>query len=411
MLGSLHVKNIAVIRDISIDFGKGLNIITGETGAGKSIIIDSINFVLGDRADKNIIRSGEDTAIVEAVFFANNFEHIIKENIINNGVDWNNGTIIVRRTLNVNGRSEIRVNGVTTTLSFLKSIVSYLIDIHSQHETQSLFDENNHLRILDAYSSETNSIQIVFSQRLKDYKQLNQLLVSFPQTSEIEQQIDILNFQINEIEESNFYDSEEESLIKERNVMQNSEKIISSLVNAISLIDGNDMFGVESIILNILKEINFLNKIDTAYEAISNRLDSILIETRDIKSTLEDFLKNITIDENKLQLIEKRIEQIRKIKRKYGSDEKTINTFLSKSKERRDFLLTAEKKRLEIISNMNLLETELIKLGQKLHNLRLLSSKSFSDDIVKQLNDLGMKNASFFVSVELLDDFTNNNLI
>jgi DNA repair protein RecN (Recombination protein N) len=140
-------------------------------------------------------------------------------------------------------------------------------------------------------------------------------------------------------------------------------------------------------------------------------LDSILIETRDIKSTLEDFLKNITIDENKLQLIEKRIEQIRKIKRKYGSDEKTINTFLSKSKERRDFLLTAEKKRLEIISNMNLLETELIKLGQKLHNLRLLSSKSFSDDIVKQLNDLGMKNASFFVSVELLDDFTNNNFI
>ncbi len=140
-------------------------------------------------------------------------------------------------------------------------------------------------------------------------------------------------------------------------------------------------------------------------------MDSILIETRDIKSTLEDFLKNITIDENKLQLIEKRIEQIRKIKRKYGSDEKTINTFLSKSKERRDFLLTAEKKRLEIISNMNLLETELIKLGQKLHNLRLLSSKSFSDDIVKQLNDLGMKNASFFVSVELLDDFTNNNFI
>ncbi|NCC55486.1 MAG: DNA repair protein RecN, partial [Erysipelotrichia bacterium] len=268
MLASLHVKNIAVIKDISINFGNGLNIMTGETGAGKSIIIDSINFVLGDRADKNIIRSGEENAEVEAVFILNSFETILSEILNNNGIDWNDGILIIRRTLNINGRGEIRVNGFSVTLSFLKSIVSYLLDVHSQHETQSLLNENNHLKILDAYAAETNSLNVVFLKKLKEFKSLQQLIESFPQPLDIEHQMDILNFQINEIEESNFHDFEEETLIKERNVIQNSEKILSSLVNAISLLEGNDIIGIETIILNLLKEVSFLNRFDYSYGSI-----------------------------------------------------------------------------------------------------------------------------------------------
>jgi DNA repair protein RecN (Recombination protein N) len=411
MLASLHVKNIAVIKDISINFGNGLNIMTGETGAGKSIIIDSINFVLGDRADKNIIRSGEENAEVEAVFILNSFQMILSEILNNNGIDWNDGILIIRRTLNINGRGEIRVNGFSVTLSFLKSIVSYLLDVHSQHETQSLLNENNHLKILDAYAAETNSLNVVFLKKLKEFKSLQQLIESFPQPLDIEHQMDILNFQINEIEESNFHDFEEETLIKERNVIQNSEKILSSLVNAISLLEGNDIIGIETIILNLLKEVSFLNRFDYSYGSISDRLESILIEIRDIKNSLDDSLKNIDYDDNKLQSIEKRIEQIRMVKRKYGSDEESIKSFLLKSIERRNYLSNAEQNISEISSSMSSLKKELTEIGLKLHELRVLSSKSFVDNIVKQLNDLGMKNASFSVSVELLDDFINNNFL
>lgn len=411
MLASLHVKNIAVIKDISINFGNGLNIMTGETGAGKSIIIDSINFVLGDRADKNIIRSGEENAEVEAVFILNSFQMILCEILNNNGIDWNDGILIIRRTLNINGRGEIRVNGFSVTLSFLKSIVSYLLDVHSQHETQSLLNENNHLKILDAYAAETNSLNVVFLKKLKEFKSLQQLIESFPQPLDIEHQMDILNFQINEIEESNFHDFEEETLIKERNVIQNSEKILSSLVNAISLLEGNDIIGIETIILNLLKEVSFLNRFDYSYGSISDRLESILIEIRDIKNSLDDSLKNIDYDDNKLQSIEKRIEQIRMVKRKYGSDEESIKSFLLKSIERRNYLSNAEQNISEISSSMSSLKKELTEIGLKLHELRVLSSKSFVDNIVKQLNDLGMKNASFSVSVELLDDFINNNFL
>lgn len=411
MLASLHVKNIAVIKDISINFGNGLNIMTGETGAGKSIIIDSINFVLGDRADKNIIRSGEENAEVEAVFILNSFETILSEILNNNGIDWNDGILIIRRTLNINGRGEIRVNGFSVTLSFLKSIVSYLLDVHSQHETQSLLNENNHLKILDAYAAEINSLNVVFLKKLKEFKSLQQLIESFPQPLDIEHQMDILNFQINEIEESNFHDFEEETLIKERNVIQNSEKILSSLVNAISLLEGNDIIGIETIILNLLKEVSFLNRFDYSYGSISDRLESILIEIRDIKNSLDDSLKNIDYDDNKLQSIEKRIEQIRMVKRKYGSDEESIKSFLLKSIERRNYLSNAEQNISEISSSMSSLKKELTEIGLKLHELRVSSSKSFVDNIVKQLNDLGMKNASFSVSVELLDDFINNNFL
>ncbi|MDD4120269.1 MAG: DNA repair protein RecN [Clostridia bacterium] len=411
MLASLHVKNIAVIKDISINFGNGLNIMTGETGAGKSIIIDSINFVLGDRAEKNIIRSGEENAEVEAVFILNSFETILSEILNNNGIDWNDGILIIRRTLNINGRGEIRVNGFSVTLSFLKSIVSYLLDVHSQHETQSLLNENNHLKILDAYAAETNSLNVVFLKKLKEFKSLQQVIESFPQPLDIEHQMDLLNFQINEIEESNFHDFEEESLIKERNVIQNSEKILSSLVNAISLLEGNDIIGIETIILNLLKEISFLNRFDYSYGSILDRLESILIEIRDIKNSLDDSLKNIDYDENKLQSIEKRIEQIRMVKRKYGSDEESIKSFLLKSIERRNYLSNAEQNISEISSSMSSLKKELTEIGLKLHELRVSSSKSFVDNIVKQLNDLGMKNASFSVSVELLDDFINSNFL
>lgn len=411
MLASLHVKNIAVIKDISINFGNGLNIMTGETGAGKSIIIDSINFVLGDRADKNIIRSGEENAEVEAVFILNSFETILSEILNNNGIDWNDGILIIRRTLNINGRGEIRVNGFSVTLSFLKSIVSYLLDVHSQHETQSLLNENNHLKILDAYAAETNSLNVVFLKKLKEFKSLQQVIESFPQPLDIEHQMDLLNFQINEIEESNFHDFEEESLIKERNVIQNSEKILSSLVNAISLLEGNDIIGIETIFLNLLKEISFLNRFDYSYRSILDRLESILIEIRDIKNSLDDSLKNIDYDDNKLQSIEKRIEQIRMVKRKYGSDEESIKSFLLKSIERRNYLSNAEQNISEISSSMSSLKKELTEIGLKLHELRVSSSKSFVDNIVKQLNDLGMKNASFSVSVELLDDFINSNFL
>ncbi len=404
MLSSLIVKNVAVIRDITINFGNGLNVITGETGAGKSIIIDSLNFVLGERADKSLIRYGEDTALVQALFIIENDINSISKLFEEQGIDFDNGNIIIRRLLTSSGRSDCRINGNLVTINCLKAIVSKLVDVHSQHQTQSLLNEQNHILILDNFNKHTTDLKNSFIMIFEQYKDILAKISSYPKDSDISIETDILNYQIAEIEEANITTDEEELLIKQRNILQNMERIKNSISSAILLLEGNDFMGIEPSILNIIKEINFIIKYDDSYSDIVERLSNLLIEVRDIKDTLSDRIANNLYDLDQLPQIETRIDLIRKIKKKYGKTDQEICLFLEKSKNRLEFLLSSEDNLKELKLQEVAYASKVIDFATKLHDSRVRFGKEMSKAIVQQLVDLGMKQSSFEIDINKYDE-------
>lgn len=408
MLLSLDVKNIAVIKEISFIFENGLNVITGETGAGKSIVIDSLNFVLGDRADKTLIRHEQEVAVVQACFFIKpEFTNLIRT-FNEYGIDYDNGNIVIKRNMNINGRSESRINGSLVTLTILKDIVSQLVDVHSQHETQSLLNEQKHLSILDSFSEEIICSKELFAQNFHRYQTLLKEITSFPKIVDLNYQLDLLKYQIEEISNANLKKNEEEDLIQERTALQNREKILSSLSTALSFLDGREIGGVEPSLVYSIKEINYLSRFDDKYLVFKDRLDSVLIEIKDITSTLEDMLKQSVYDNERLEIVEKRIDFIRKLKRKYGNNESQIQQYFIESEERYSKLSLAEETINTLNNQIEKLKHTLMIDASKLHQLRIKTGLDFSQKIEDQLRDLGMKNAKFCVEVSFLSDLPFN---
>lgn len=398
MLLSLHIKNIALIAELNLEFGRGLNILSGETGAGKSIIIDSLNFVLGDRADKSLIRHGQTSASVQAVFVAADNPDLSAA-LDENGIEKDD-TVIVRRTMTENGRSECRVNGTIINLSSLKRIMSLLTDIHSQHENQALLNEASHIDILDKYSKTAQLIKEEYRKNYFAYKKTAQELASIPPQGERERKIDILLFQLAEIENVGVKEGEEEGLIKERAKFYNSQKLINGLGGALTLLEGDSGFGAVPSVHSAIKELVGLSQYDDAYGALADRLESVKIELSDIIDTLKSELDSATFDPASMQAVEKRIEEIRKIKRRFGNDLKEIEDFRVKAQAELDALRSAADKEERLAAELQAAKSCALKLAKELHNLRLTESGTFSRSIIDNLAELGMSGSTFEVSVE-----------
>ncbi|MDD3946387.1 MAG: DNA repair protein RecN [Clostridia bacterium] len=391
MLLSLHIKNIALISELSLEFCQGLNILSGETGAGKSIIIDSLNFVLGDRADKSLIRHGETSATVQAVFTASD-NNELSELLSENGIAEEEH-IIVRRTMSENGRSECRINGTIINLSALKKIVSLLVDIHSQHENQALLNENNHIKILDKYSKNLPKIKEEYRKSYFTYLQTAKELKALPSRQECERKIDILEFQIAEIEKADIKDGEEEALIKERTKCYHSQKLINGLGATIALLEGD--FGATPSIHNALKELYSLTQYDDAYAKLSDRLDSVKIELTDIIFTLKEELNDSSFDSSNMEGIEKRIEEIRKIKRRFGSTVEEIYAFRKKAETELKTLRNTAEKEEKLKLTVEKEKTKAMKLAKTLHDIRVKDATTLEQSIVANLSELGMQDSVF----------------
>ncbi len=402
MLYSLTVKNIALIKEVTLEFGKGLNVLSGETGAGKSIIIDSLDFVLGDRADKTLIRHGEKSATVQAVFGDDNNPEIVA--ILDDYGIERDENIVVKRSMSETGRSDCRVNGTVVTLGQLRRLMALLVDIHSQHETQSLLNEANHIKILDNYSRRANAIVSDLNKHIAVYRSAKKEAESFEDEASRQRRIDLLEYQLAEIERVNPEDGEEERLVVTRNKYQNSERIINALGSAYAQIDGEDGMCALNAVQFAKKELNSVLSFDERFEDLAERLDSVKIELRDIADTLQGEIENSAFNPAELAEIEKRIDDIRKIKRRFGGDVKEISEFCQRAGAELETLRNAEARlgELEVIEERE--SKQIVSLARALHEERITASQNFEKAITLNLKELGMKSAVFKVEIVFPDE-------
>ncbi|WXR61901.1 DNA repair protein RecN [Peptostreptococcaceae bacterium AGR-M142] len=397
MLLELYIKNFALIDEENVVFKDGLNIITGETGSGKSIIIDALNQTLGARSDKAFIRKNKEKAIIEATYFVDNKS--IVSLLLDMGIDFQFGeNLVITREIFVDGKSISRVNGRSVRLSFLKEISKFLIDIHSQHDTQSIMNKENHMSYLDLYGSKyieesVRNYKKVFYEYSNLIKKINSLLDNKDQT-EIEREIDLIKFQIYEIEEANLIQGEIESLEEEKDFYRNKEKIFKSLDNAYEKLNSGSINSID-LLNSALRDISYISSINENLENIYQKLNNLFYELDDVSKDINLYINNMDFEQNSIDSIELRIDTINKMKRKYGKTIDEIFEYKKKIETRLEEILNKDK----FIEALNLkkieLEEELNEKGILLENARKKASDELKKLVIKELKDLNIKSASF----------------
>ncbi len=390
MLKSLSIKNLALIKSQDIEFSKGLNIILGETGAGKSLVFNALEFVLSLKTDKMLIRSGEQSMRVDAEFEpVSNLVHEIL-----NEIEADDESLIISRTLQSDGRSTSRVNGVMCPQTTIKRLAEGLVDSFMQHENMEILKSKNHLSYLDKFC-DISQEKIDLKEILDEIKQIKSKISSVG-GSERERQSrrDYLEFQISEIEKADLKQGEEEEIEERLKILEASERITNELGEFVRLTDGNG--GVLSNMLAGERQLSRLSDIDAVSE-LHERLTSARLEMEDILSSVKDVLADADADPIELERLSERRDKIRELKRKFGgSIEEVLNT-LKTYKEEVDFLADSENMLQRFNGELLSLEKKAEDVCQKIHDKREKAAKVISEGLERQVLDLGMKNARFEV--------------
>ena len=388
--GQLHIKNIGIIDEITINFEDGLNILTGETGAGKSLIIDSINAITGSRMSKDIIKYGESMALVEACFF--NADE----------------TKILTREFFQNGRNVCKIDGRMVTLGELKETGENLIDIHGQHDNQSLLNEKTHLNLLDSFASkEIESVKDEYKIEFQKYKEIKEKIKnSYGDPIERARRIDLLKYQKDEILQAKLNEEEEASLEERRNIMMNSEKIVGALRKSYSLFEEAILDNIG----NVTYELSTISHINPKYESVLQTINDSYYALKDTSSEILDYAEEVDFDEAEQREVEERMDLIFSLKRKYGSDVKKILEYLEQITEELDFLENSEeiiqKLEIELAEKEKVLKT----LANKIRKIRKEFSEKISQKVNEQLVDLEMKKAHIEFEFKELDTFTETGM-
>ena len=410
MLQSLTIRNIALIDNLTIELSDGFNVLTGETGAGKSLIIDSLALLLGEKADKTLISYGSEFASVEAVFETTSEEVLSK--LEEFGLEREN-TIIIYRKLSVDGRNECRVNGKSFTLSMLKTITSPLMDLHGQFQHQELLKESCQLLTLDEFGGEDLlKVKKEFKEIFYRLKQIKKQLSSFNFDSrDREKLLDLYDYQIKEIEEANFISGEEETLKEFRMKVLNQEKIALSIGRISSYFEGSGMdSGVVELIKKCDHEFGEILRYLPEQEELANRISSARYEIQDIADTIESLQGNLSFDEYSAAENEKRLDLLSSLKKKYGANIDEINEYLENIKVEYDKLVNSaelveklEKEKQQAIEELNAKAKELTAV-------RKMKAEMFSIKVREELAELSMKGAKFEIDFEQLDSETCDEL-
>lgn len=399
MLNSLSIKNIALIESLEISFDNGLNILSGETGAGKSIIIDSLNFVLGQRADKTLIRYGQESATVCA-YFDKDFSDKTLKVLSDFDIEFE-GEILLKRVMTIDGKNSCLINGQKVTLGMLKELTSTLVDIYGQHESAKMLNNDNHIQIIDMYGQE-EIMPLIDNQSLllHEYKQTLAKLNEYGNIAELNKNIDLYEYQINEIEQADLQEDEEEQLIAQRHMLNNSQNILESLEGVRQILNGDSSQTVLDG-LNLCKSLinKVIDDIPQAEEYLE-RLESAKIELKDICESLSDIADECEFDPREYQECEDRLTLIRSLKRKYGASVSDILSYLEEIKEKYEFLQDGEEaiEKLEIQKERQ--ADLLYKNSVALSRSRRHAAEEMKDKITQQLRQLGMKGSQFVVQFE-----------
>lgn len=410
MIESLHIQNIALIENLTLNLEKGLNILSGETGAGKSIIIDSLNFVLGERADKTLIRNGAERAEVSAVF--SSVSEDVEKSLEDLGITPDD-VLILKRAM-TKDKNECRINGAQVTLGMLKSIGEKLVDIHGQHEHQSLLKVSTHVHLLDAFGSEKiEKSKKKLQKTYNSYKELCNEFENIGDAATRERKLDVLNYQITELKEAELQEGEEEKLLADRKKFRNAEKILNAAKDANQLLNGGSDFSVVGAVNKAINLLNVAGAFDENLLKIAERLESAKIDVKDVADELESCLDDLSFDDYSLEKVEKRLEKVRQVVRKYGGTVEAANEFLKNAEEKYDFLINADARATKLEKEIGKTRLELLSDAEELSALRRKYAVSFEDEINKQLKELGMPSAKFNVSFDendgkTADDVTSN---
>ncbi len=397
MLKFLHIENIAVIEQSDIEFKSGFNVLTGETGAGKSIVIDAINAVLGERTSKDLIRNGCDSALVSAVF--GQLDTYTQKLLGENGVlPDEDGNIIISRKLSLSGKGYIKINNIPFTASALKDIAKNLINIHGQHDNQALLDPDKHLIYIDAIAEN----EVILDEYYKEFKNLNfirkELQSLEMDEDEKQREIDLLRYQINELESANIKVGEIDQLKQKLDIANSTEKTYKAFSIAELLLNGGeDTDGAITQIQNAIKNLNNIG--DTAQESLS-KLNEGLSLIEDAKSSISDFLGNdeyLTLNADE---INSRLDTLSRLMLKYGDTEEKMLEFLENSQTKLENITLSDKRINELSVLLDNSTQNLINIGEKLTHSRQIASEKFAKDVTKVLEYLNMPNVKFKVDLQ-----------
>ena len=410
MIQNLSVENIALIDKLNVELGEGLNILSGETGAGKSIIIDAVSFVLGERADRTLIRYGTESATVEAVF-SDYITPAISEYLEEIGIEAEE-ILILNRKMTTEGKNSCRINGRVTTLSTLKGLTSLLVDIHGQHEHQSLLNPNSHMSLLDSLGGDTHAELI---NKVKDeyrrYSSIKREFNSFGDDNERVRRLDVLSYQIAEIEKADVQEGEEEDLLEKRKRIRNMERILEALNSAKNILDGYESTAVSPALKTTVSTLNLISQYDNRIESLNERLEDARAEVVDIADTVKSILDELDFDRHSADQIEERLELVRMLQRKYGGSYNALVEFYQKASEEYERLSNAGDRVIELEAEIRKSVQSLKEACGNLTASRKAIADKFEKNILSELSDLGMGGSTFKVqidTVETPDDFSSN---
>lgn len=416
MISQILIKNIALIDELSIDFHKGFNVLTGETGAGKSIIIDSVNLALGERADRDLIQSGKDYARVELLFTiaskSSPVNKILEEFGITSEPD---GSLLLVRELTVQGKNLCRVNGRTVTLTMLRELTKHLVDVHGQHQHQYLLNTESHIDFIDQFGkNELDKEKSLLKEKYHEWKKIEKEIKRIKGINKDGvRQMDLLLYQINEISEANLALDEEENLKNELNLLLNAEKVINSTNCAYqNLYTGSmDNPSIMDKLAEVIKQLETAKEIDKSLEDIVMQLNNMQYTLEDATIMLRDYKDNLNHEPSRIEEIEERLQQIKNLKRKYGNSIREILDFKDKLEAEYQMLEDSQSKLEKLESECNRVYTEVLTQCKKISNIRRQYAKKLEKDLVKQLKDLNMNEARFSVLVQEADlDSDQSNL-
>lgn len=400
MLQSLYLENIALIEKLGIELFPGFNVLTGETGAGKSIIIDAVNFVLGERTSRDLIRNGAARAKVEAVFSLNEGDAAFAA-LDALGIEYDGNELILSRELSAAGRNACRVNGTLVPVASLKSVSDTLVDIHGQHEHQALLDAENHISYLDAYCHAESlpiieKIDAIVSRR-------NELMLKrnsgFSSEREREREMDMLRYQIEEIASANLEAGEEERLNAEKTVLLNAKRIRTALETAHMALSGAEEGSALSAIDTARRSMRDIAALNKDYEALGDKIEELYYAAEDISFVLRDTSENVESDMQRLEEIEQRLKLISDLKRKYGRTVEDVIDFGKDAGTKLNELENAEALAAELDAKLDKLKAEYNVAADELSKVRRAAGDRLKRDVLNELKDLGMAKAMFDVAL------------
>lgn len=401
MLKSLYIKNYILIDELRLDFKSGFSVFTGETGAGKSILIDAIGLLMGDRFSSDLIRHGNDKAVLEAVFYSDN--KMIHQLLLNYGIEIDSDELIISRELTRDGRSVNRLNNRSIAINILKELSVFLIDIHSQNDTQYLLNNKYHLNLLDEYNPDSNLLSSVKT-LFQEYDSIRKELNHKEKTEYNPDDLEFLEFQINEINQANLVEGEDVELESKQKMMMSFEKISTRLKNAIDLFDEND--GVSIKFHDALKQLHYIDELDDV-KRVNEELNDLYYVLNDKIAELKHSFNSLSFDEDSLNAIQDRLFLINRLKKKYGKSISDIYAFRDQLVKSVNMIENRQEVIDKLREHLNRAYDAFYKKAIQLSDYRKSQAKVLKMAIIKEIRDLYLDKAQFEIEFKESEPSSN----